>query len=268
MQVLPLPMEEESEYVLTADESDEIISRLNDELILESILDQIQHPLNSVATTRDYLTVFENRYNYLHEVYIESSDFISALDAARYNIYTHIFDAITDHYKITYDSDDFDIITAVQALYNFFCLDYLDDIVAYLIHIITTSKKSIVLSLADPTYSKSLSTKALKKVLKDRDDAIIIAHISTVVQNIVSVPGYDPVQLIDDITQLDIYDATKYHMYKYFIDDGTFIPQQDFAQQYFDILIHKKQGYSRIISEIKTYLLDTAPKKVKKTTKG
>ena len=254
-------MNEDDELLLITDEeSDNIINDLKDELILESIMVQIDKPFSSGHKNTDYLDIFETRYNYLITVYAESVDFVNKITEIKMTMYSEIFHKITTKYGIEYTDGNFDLCETVKYLYHFFCLDYQDNIVQYIVATIRHDKKSLSALYTESTFSKSLSANALKKVLKNRDEAIIIANLKDVVDTIIS-QDMDSLDVIKKITEEDAMEATNYKIYKYFLTDFILAPPKNFAKLYFEILYDKGEGYSTIINEIRTILYNYAPKK-------
>ena len=253
--------EDNNELILTDDESDQIISNLKDELILESIMEQIDQPFNNSFNNTDYLDLFETRYNYLSEIYRDSSTFINKINDLKENLYSDIFKSITSKYHINYTDNGFDIVECATVLYNFFCLDYKDNIIRYIQSIILSEKKSLANNYADPQYSKSLSANALKKTLKNKNDALIIANINDIIFNIVNRDS-DNLEIIRIITNSDMMEYTNNRMYQFFLSDFSMSLDKDFSKIFFNIIINKLDGYSIIINTIKTNLFNLFPKKV------
>lgn len=253
---------DESELILTEDETDNIINNLKDELILESIIQQIKHPFDNSYGNTDYLNIFETRYNYLIDVYKDSTTFISKISYVREVMYSEIFNTIIKKFNLSYTDNGLDVVEYTKYLYNFFCLDYKDDLINYFVNTILKNEKSIASSLSDPMYSKTLSANALKKVLKSRNEAVIIANITEVIKNIVQ-SDMDNLVIIKSICDDDIADATKFYINKFFLVDFSISPSKDFKNIYFSIILNKEQGYNDIINQVKMNLYNIVPKKNK-----
>lgn len=250
----------DDELILTEDESDEILSNLKDELILESIMEQIDNPFNNTSKNTDYLELFNTRYSYLTSVYNNSTSFIDKLNVVRDNIYNEIFKRIVNKFNISYTDNGFDINETANSLYHFFCLDYRDNIIEYLINHIMKERKSLSANLSEPQYSKTLSANALKKVIKNRDIALILANINEVIKNLISREN-DNLEVIKSICNYDIAEVTNFHINQYFLIDFSMSPNADFNQIYFGILLNKEEGYSSIINDVKTKIFNIAEKK-------
>lgn len=253
------PETDDSELILNEFESDQIINTLKDELIMENILEQVKYPLDNDV---DYLDIFETRYRYLSDVYKDSTMFIEKLNNVKDAIYSELFTAIVKKFNFSYTDNTLDINQCAKDLYNFFILDYKENLIQYFINTILLQKKSLALSLSDPQYSKKVGVNALKKLLKHREDAIIISNINTVIQSIIS-NSTDNLELIKTMVADDIDEVSNYHVYQYFLNDFTIAPNSDFNDRFFDIIKNKREGYSAIINEVKILLLNLAPKKDK-----
>lgn len=250
-------VDEEDLVTLTELESDEIINNLKDELIMENILEQIKNPLNT--PNKNYLELFETRYIYLRMVYIDSTSFINKLDEVKVTMYNDIFKKITDKFFITYDDTNIDIIACATDLYDFFILNFKDNLVDFITSTITKEKKSLALELNNTDSTKKLGYIALRKILKNKDDALIISNVTTAINNIIGrdVKGID---IIKQICKLDIDEATNFRIFKYFFNDFSLNIEDNFIKIFFSSLLNKEEGYSFIINTIKSELLNIAPK--------
>lgn len=250
--------DDNEDLILTEDETDVIINNLKDELIMESILEQIENPFNNSFGNADYLDIFETRYTYLTTVYKNSTTFINKINEVKDNMYSEIFEAITKKFDLKYTSGNFDKMECTRELYSFFVLDYRDNLITYLTNLIIKEKKSLALSFNDT--SKSLGVNALKKVLKNKEDAIIISNLPLIIDEIVK-RDFDNLDIISDICNDDISCSTNYHINEYFLKDFSISPSKDFINLFFNVLINKTDGFSSIINQIKMDLLQLAPKK-------
>ena len=252
--------EDDEDLVLTEDESDTIINNLKDELIMESINEQIKDPLNNSFGNADYLDIFTSRYQYLSECYKDSPSFIKKLNDIKELIYNNIFESITQKFNLSYNLSNINIIECASNLYYFFVIDYKQNLIDYILNDIFKNKKSILLSLQEPKYTKNLTINALKKVLKNKDDAIIISNILSVVDSIIK-NDKDNLDVISDICKLDIEESNNYSIYQYFLKDFSLAPNKDFNNLFFKSIINRKEGFAFIVNEIKMELLENAPKK-------
>ena len=253
-------VEDDENTVLTEAETDVILSELKDELLLESILEQIKNPLNSSYGNSDYLEIFRMRYNYLKEAYGSNKNFIKKLKELKYKIYFEIFDEIVRKFNLEYSPSNLSIEDCVYDLYSFFVLNYKDNIVDYIINIIIKEKKNLVKDLKHAKYSKSIGCSSLKKIFKYKEDAIILSNITNIINNIVNLER-DNLDVISDICENDFNEVSNYNIYQYFITGFAMAPNNDFNDIFFKPLKKKEEGYTHIINDVRNHLLNINKRK-------
>jgi len=251
------------DLVLTEDESNSLITNLKDELILENILEQIENPFSNLNNQTDYLELFKIRYNYLYFNYNTSTDFIKKLNDIRDEMYITIFKSITKKFNISYSSDLIDINECAENLYYFFILGYKNNIISFFFNNIIKEKKNLATSVINTVKdAKNATSIALKKILKNKEDAIIIPNINLVINTIIE-NSNDNLEVIKNICENDLEEVSNYKINQYFINDFSLCPEKDFIEIFFRPIKEKYEGYSFIINDLKTKLMNTAPKKNK-----
>jgi hypothetical protein len=246
--------------VITPQEQTVLLNNLTDELLLENIYEQIEKPIMDLYDPTNFIDVFESRYKFLQMRFRETPDFISALNDTRRHFYISIFDKINARFGFTIDLTTEMIYPITKALYEFFILNYKENIETFIIQYIQENKKSLVSSFDDG--SKNLDLISLKKIFKNKNDAVVLSNIYRIVDMIINqeLPAKNILELI---VSADPSESTNFFINRIFIEEEMEVDvEKGFSGIFLDNLIRKSDGYTKIINGLQMELFNIFPRKL------
>ena len=225
-----------------------LLLKLNDELLIESIDEQINKPMTLYCEKTNYLDIFDDRYKYITERFKDVPDLLAQVAEVREDFYGTIFEKICKKYGLELDdmTNDNNIFIMTKVLYEFLILYYIDNVKAYVKQYIIRNKRSLVERFGG---EKKLDLAAMKKSVKNSTNAIIITSMYKIIEAICD----DRDTSIKDVLRLiiseDESEFNNYFMEKYFIQEEV-LTSDKFNQVFFSILNPSGDSYMRIVNEI------------------
>ena len=259
----------------------QLISSLNDSLILENIFDQLEHSvLENIPT--DYFTFFQSRIKYLETRHKDNNEFIESLRNIQITFYRKILSGILKKYYLEIEDIELfnieEIGLLIEDLYHFFILNYRENVIDFFINYILEHKKTLF-RFYENKKVKDTEFNSLKKIYKSKTDVVMLYHLYDVIYTILE----DEVTLDEVIlysTKGDEDRADCINIRRLFIgssdsndtSDENFqtykkIHIQDhnndkFKSVFFKDFISKNSESLTAIMEIETRFLDIFPKSV------
>jgi hypothetical protein len=245
--------------VITPQEQTVLLNNLTDELLLENIYEQIEKPILDLYDPTNFIDVFEDRYKFLSTRFRETPDFISALNDTRRHFYVSIYNKICKKFGFSAELNTERIYVVTKVLYEFFILNYKENIMTFITEYINENKKSLISSFEDGL--KNLDLISAKKIFKNKGDAVIVSNIYRIIDLIIKqeLPAKNILELI---VRVDSSEFTNFFINALFIQDDTVAIESEFSNVFFDILIKKGDGYTKIINELQMELFNLFPKKI------
>jgi hypothetical protein len=245
--------------VITPQEQTVLLNNLTDELLLENIYDQIETPILDLYDPTNFIDVFESRYKFLSVRFKDTPDFIIALNDTRRHFYISIFDKVCNKFGFEIDLTTERTYVITKVLYEFFILNYKENILNFITEYITENKKSLVASFDDG--SKNLDLVSLKKVFKNKNDAVILSNIYRII-DIITRQELSAKNILGLITQVDPSEFSNFFIESLFIKDDVVSIKDSFSNVFLNVLIKKGDGYTKIINELQMELFSIFPKKI------
>jgi hypothetical protein len=179
--------------VLTEYEKNELSAKLSDEVIITSIMDQINKPILTEVVPNNVLNIFNERYTFITRFYPNNEDLISKCKFARTNLYKKVLKAILTKFDITSElesymddnPDDETVYDCIESLYTFFILYYKENLSLFLTTYIKNSEESLISNYRNESNKKDLMFKSLKKVLGNSDSIHIIYNLDGIINSLV-----------------------------------------------------------------------------------
>lgn len=241
---------------LESNEQELLLINMTDELLIESINEQIESPHSIFYETTNYIDVFETRYKYLSERFRDTPDFINSLVEARHQFFLDIFNKIKK--KFDFEVDEFEtednMYIMTRVLYEFLILEYVPNIKNFVLQYINVNRKSLVATFE--TKTKNLDSISLKKVLKNKADAIIIANLYSIIEDLTAI-DFSTEDVLSYIVSYDESEYNNYFMNKYFIEDKALVSNK-FTGKFLSVLKKGNDNYHRIVNEIQLELLQNS----------
>lgn len=182
------------------DSYENILVRMHDELILNEIDDQMEERLNKSQT--NFLGLYLDNYSMCKKQLDGDTEYIGQLKEIRNNVLEQIISKIETIFMFEVEwEDEYKIKQIAKTLYNFFILDYTDNVVTFLTNYILKYKKVIHTELKSmKKKSRDISYTATKATM-NQIDAAITNNINTVIFKIIpaieeAADEYDFIQFI------------------------------------------------------------------------
>lgn len=259
-------LEEDNEYWLRNDDDvRNIASELSDDIILQTIYEQIDNNLR--INENDILANFENRYQYILMFYGNDKKIIETCKKIRNNIYTKILEKICNKLDISTNllTDEFlnhsdEFYFYVKCFYEFFILKYKENICNLFVNYLYNNRDTLVENYKNSIENKNdLLIKSLKKVFDNSNDAYLIYLAETIVVDYIN-NELTSEDLINEITNTDPYELTNASIKELLIDNKfeTYCGNS-FVNNFFNPLKDEEYRYDLLI-EIKFALVNLIKK--------
>ena len=153
-----------------------LLLSLNDDLLIESIEEQIKNPSMVFFEKNNYVEIFEDRYKYITERFKDIPDLLENVNDCRGTFYGKVFRLISDYYELELDNDanDNNVYIMTKVLYEFLVLNYTDNVKAFVLQYIYMNKKALVQLFGET--GKKLDSTSARKITKNPNDVAIITN--------------------------------------------------------------------------------------------
>lgn len=233
---------------ITENEQELLLMNLNDELLKESIEEQVKNPSANFFEKTNYIDIFETRYNYIVERFSETPDLIQSVIHVRYEFFKHIFDLVCERYGLELDdpSGEENMYIMTRVLYEFLIINYIDNVKAFVLQFIRNNKKS----LAEQFYERNrrVESTTLRKTIKNPNDVVILSSMYKIIDEIVSI-DHDLDTVLNYIISSDEAEYNNYFMNKYFIEEDTLVGD-GFVKVFLSVLERDNDNFVRMVNEI------------------
>lgn len=238
-------MQDEDHELLSETETDILLSDLPVDLIKESLKFQIQNPL---STNVNYVENMVDRYRVLRAEFDGNTDAISKLDSMTIDFYEFIIEEIDEVFDLSLNTGAWDGLESAQnialTLYSFMVLKFRKNITRYLHRFITKNKKDLISSFGpDDLKKKDVTSIAIKKKIKNKDDIQIISNLPSLISHTLNL-DIDPMDFISYVAKDDNYEAS---IIRNLILEGNLLG--NFVKPYFEII---RNEYDGVLDEIHT----------------
>lgn len=241
------------EYELASNtEIDILLVDLPFDLIKENLRYQINNPLSSNV---NYVESLVEKFLVIRENYAENEDAIQGIENMITNFFGFLIEEIDKKFNlsITTELDEPETYIKVgTSLYNFLILRYKKNITKFIFKFIMKNKKLLVEEF-EPSYKKKdVTSIAIKKKIKNKDDILILSNLPSIIKYIMSLE-MEPLEFIRYASNDENYEA---NYIKSLILEGKIIG--NFIPTYLEVIIN---DYNDVMDEIQT---DVKMKLIKK----
>lgn len=241
------------EYELsTSVEMDNLLAELPFNLMRETINDQIDHP---VDFTVNYLDVVIEKCNVCRSM-SGDPDIQSQIDNSLKEFIIGILRKMDEAFDLGLDlnsiSESSNVIEIGTVLYTFFILRYRKNISRFISKFILQNKKKLVQEFTD-NNKKDVSTLALKKQVRNRDDLVIVANLPSIIKYVINL-DISPADFITLSAGTDSYEGA---VILALINSNRLIG--NFVRSYFDASV---DDHDYILDEIQTAIKLRITKKI------
>ena len=215
----------------------------NEDFIKNEINSQIENIFNT--DKRNYIEFYLEKYKFLKKFYEEEGN-DEKLEDIKNNKIDFLFsmiEKISETFNIEYSEEDL-TKKMVKSLYNFFIVNYVDNLQSMFLNIIRVNKKTIIKELKNQKPKRDVGSIA-NRAKFNPNDAIIINNIQEILTDLIPNMGIDN-KFIDYIINYD--DSLDNQNIKKLITKEK-ISINDF-NAFIEPFIDQHDGYSIIISNI------------------
>jgi hypothetical protein len=235
----------EEEYELLSDtETDILITDFPVDLIKENLRYQINNPL---STDVNYIENVIDRYRILRETFADNEDARVALNATTIDFFNYVIKEIDSKFDLSINIDMFDNIedsmNTGTALYQFLILRYRNNVTKFIHKYITKNKKFLVEQFDDEPRKKDVTSVAVKKKIKNKDDALILSNLPKIINYIMTLDT-EALDFLKYVASDDNYDVS---LIRRLILEGNLLGE--FVKDYLNIIVVE---YDHIMDEIQT----------------
>ena len=246
------------EYNLTTStEMESLLAELPFDLLKESIVAQINDPVNS---TTNYIDVILDKCKLYEEEFRGNEDLINEMNEKLIDFFTYIMEQINTKFDLGLDIDTIvttsDAVDIGESLYKYFILRYHKNITRYFTKYIFRNKKAICDHYSDASgQRKDVSTLAYKKQIKNPEDLCIITNLPSIIKYIISL-DVEPIEFLDFSVSEDNYDGS---VIRELIESGRLIG--NFVPPYINLCV---DSHEYILDELHTAIRLRIMKKIEK----
>jgi len=249
---------DKNEYELAgSSDTESLLAEVPFDLIKESILAQIDDPVNS---STNYVDVIIDKCDLYREEYKDNPELINELNEKLTDFFVFIMENINNKFDLGLDVNDIasysNAIEIGEALYKYFILRYTKNITRFFTKYIFNNKKVICDYYTDSTVQKKdVSTLAYKKKIKNSEDLCIITNLPSIIKYIISL-DISSIDFLEFSAGSDNYDA---NIVKGLIGSGRLIG--DFFDSYIKLCV---DSHDYILDDLQTDIRLKIMKKIEK----
>lgn len=226
-------------------EIEEILYSMNNE---EFSMDELENQLGEdifSSNKNNYLESYLQKYKFYKDEYEANEEFVNSLKEKKDELILEIIEYISDKFSIEVDDENKSKKVAV-ALYNFFVIDYKDNLETFFYNYIEKNKKMIVADLKKQKKQKDISTTANKMKFTNPNDGIIVDNIVFILTELI--PSIENEDFMDYILSDD--DTVTNISIRKFIDKEYISIDIETYLAFIDPFVGEDDGWSEVISDL------------------
>ncbi|AST99832.1 hypothetical protein PBI_PBS1_10 [Bacillus phage PBS1] len=198
-------MDEQEAKFLTDEDIDHVITSLSDDIIFDSLKEQISNVfVQSDSNPVYYITYFTGKYNYIMNKYSEYEEVCEKIKEIREEFYEKLKTLIEEKFDFTLNLpaffDDEEKFNIIGNLYDFFIIRNKVNSVNVISGYIDREIKDLIKYYKPLIDKKDLTYNNIKKTI-NKDIAVIICKLPDIISNLTVESGFDLVQLMIDDEQ-------------------------------------------------------------------
>jgi hypothetical protein len=224
-------------------EIDMLLIDLPMDLIKENLKAQINDPL---TTNVNYIETIIDKIREMQASYGDNDDAVQNINKLIVDFFSFVIIEIDKRFKlgidVNYDNVEETMETG-SVLYYFLILRYKKNITKFLYKYISKNKKKLVEDSESQGKKKDVTTIALKKKMKNKDDISIISNLPNIIKYIMNL-DIEPSDFLQYACGSEHYDGV---YITNLMNEGSLIG--DFVEDYLSII---KNDYDYVLDEIQT----------------
>lgn len=232
------------------DDTYEVVANIETDLLLvdmplDLIKEQIRHQINNpLGVTTNYIESMVNFIEELLEAKADDEEALSSVHSFVADFFGYVINEINARFEVSVDTDQFqpnDYMVVGTALYNFLILRYKKNVSKFIQRFILKNKKLLVENFDGHVKKKDVTTIAVKKKIKNKDDILILSSLPKVVKYIMSLE-IDALDFLKYASNDENYDA---NIIRDLIHSGNIIG--NFTGPYLGLIV---SDYDTVLDEI------------------
>lgn len=236
-------------------ELSEILFNMNSEEFLETELsEQLNEEIFSSNKT-NYLEAYLTKYKFCKNEYCANDGFIESLKNNKDELIEFVITQISDRFNLTIDEDSRGTKMA-KILYDFFVINYNENLKNLFLCYILNNKKNIISILKKEKKRRDISVIASKVRYSNNNDALLVDNVAFIINEIIL--SSDIENFVDMISQMD-NTVTNLKMTEYINKEKVSIDEET-LEAFINPYIEEETGWSDIISDIVMELSNKAVK--------
>lgn len=258
MEKMDIDMYEDEYEVISDDEVEALLASMQPELLFEHIREQIKETFNSSPV--NYLKSYNEQFKYLKDKFEDNTEILNDLKRTRRDSFEEVMAMIQKKFNFSIEEDT-KIKTkyAARALYEFFVLDYAENIKKFIVKYIVKNKKALTQEIkANKSKTKDV-TSICNKAYFGQNEALILTELNYIIFKILPSHGFEEEFLeyiVDEDSSLTL-DTIK----EMFIENDYIYYEDNLFDTFMAPLFEKKNGYSTIVSNVTVELYNIYNKK-------
>ena len=203
-----------------------MLKELSGELLVECIDEQIEDP---TSTKINFLETFKESYDEDLEEAHDDDDGVKEINDIANDFYCNVIDKINKKYQLGLDEDTIysyggsQLQNFADGLYQFFLIDYQDNITTYFSKMIIAMKDALSDSIQKEKNSSDAVDSAMSRKIKSGAYATVLANINSAVKLIRSLE-MDPMDFIKLFDEESFPVAVLKYGIKKGLINGNFVP--------------------------------------------
>jgi hypothetical protein len=200
-------LEEKEATFLTEKEIEQVINSLSDDIIFDSVKEQIQNVFTSIDSTPTYyITYFTTKYDFIMNKYSEYEEVVAKVKEIREELFMKIKGLLEERFDFTIDFPESlgmqERFNVISHLYGFLVIRNKDNSSRIIINYVEREMKNLIKYYKPLIDKKDLTYVNMKKFI-NKDITTIICKLPEIISHIEVASGTDLINLsIDDEWEL------------------------------------------------------------------
>lgn len=178
-----------NDILFDGEDRNEVLNRLSDEILIDSINDQIKNYLVGDYVPENFLDTYDIRFNYLINKYEEEQELCNNLRSIRNDFYLDVIKQLSERFKFSYNLDDelkFNDYTNIKDIYTFLVLHSYENLSLFFTNYIKFNKNDLVKQYSKNNNTKDLSFSNIKRTFKNTAETTIVYNFSNIIDDVIS----------------------------------------------------------------------------------
>jgi len=242
-------------------ENSSLFLTMSNKLIMDAFIEQFNNRNCKIIKLPNILDFMDEKFKFLKSTFNENEDktAIDELNKIEISLYYKILDLFNEKLDLTYNDlfyneniffDELKIL--VNNLYEFFILDYADNIKNLILSYISENYKELVNQYKQTLNKKDLEYSINKKEI-NINSFIISKNLKPIIKQIINEMNSDNMRIINLITSYEKNEANYIYIKELFKSNKCIIGE-NFDELFFEVILDK-ENLSILITNIQEVLL-------------